>query len=70
METRGDTMEMPPKGSGSCVELLVKTIGPDYGEGVFVKSLTFVLKTYKGKVVVSFEERETYDIGEEVISSI
>ncbi len=70
METKGDTFEMPPKGSGSCVELLVKSVGPNYGEGVFVKSLTFVMKIHGGRVLVSFEEREAYDIGEEVISTI
>ncbi len=70
IETTGETLSFS-KGSGStCSDFITRAIGPDYSQNVFVKSITMVLTSESGKVNLIIENRETYDISEEVISSI
>ncbi len=54
----------------SCVDFLTEAVGPDYSEGVFVQSVTLSLFSSGDRRYIKIEERETRDIGSEVISTI
>jgi hypothetical protein len=70
ISTTGGATEFSRKGDNSCADFLADLVGPNYKENLFIKSVVVILTVSKNNTFISIQDRETYDISEEVISSI